>query len=243
MKMSQNYTFGINVNMSHNLTFLNVYCKIMHMNTIAYLKEVYGYDNPIILKNIRIGGLSKTALRQQLSRAYKKGEISKSGTGVFCFPNPDRLLPFNGLDARKIIEAKYIKKGFVIDGLDINRIGYYSGFGFLNMIGISPQVPNFYEIVTNNATSNKRETFIGGVKVIIRKPKVEINYMNWKTLQFLDMIKLISYEDLESERKIDILKKYINKYLTKVELTKNLNFYGIEVTKKLVESKLIYEFK
>lgn len=213
------------------------------MNTIAYLKEVYGYDNPIILKNLRIGGLSKTALRQQLSRAYKKGEIKKAGNGIFCFPNPDRLLPFNGLDVRKIIEAKYIKKGLVIDGLDINRIGYYSGFFFLNMIGISPQVPNFYEIVTNNATSNKRETYINGVKVIIRKPKTEINYQNWKIFQFLDLMKLISWEDLESERKLNILKKYISKNLSKNQLSGYLKYYDTETIKKLVETGLVYEFK
>lgn len=213
------------------------------MNTIEYLKEIYGYENPIILKNIRIGGKSKTAIRQELCRSYKKGIIQKSGTGIYCFAKPNRIIPFNGLSELKIIESKYIKEGIQIEGLDINRIGYYSGFTFLNMMKISPQVPNFYEVTTNKESSNKRVIVINGIRVILRKPKTKIDYSNWKILQFLDLIKLIEWEDLKNEEKYNILKNYIRKNLTKKMLTKYLNLYSTEVIKKIIETGLINEFK
>lgn len=213
------------------------------MNTIEYLKEIYGYENPIILKNIRIGGKSKTAIRQELCRGYKKGVIQKSGTGVYCFAKPNRMIPFSGLSELKIIESKYLKEGIQIEGLNINRIGYYSGFTFLNMMKISPQVPNFYEVTTNKEVSNKRITTINGVTIILRKPKVKIDYSNWKILQFLDLIKFIDWEDLKNEEKYNILKEYIRKNLNKMMLTKYLNLYSNEVIKKIVETGLINEFK
>lgn len=213
------------------------------MNTIEYLKEVYGYDTPIILKNIRIGGKSKTAIRQELSRAYKNNLISKSGNGIYCFPSPVRVLPFNGLNEMKIIEAKYLKEGFVIENFDINRIGYYSGFTLLNMMKISPQVPAFYEVTTNKATSNKRTVLINGIRVILRKPKTEINHINWKTLQFLDLMTIISEEDLKNKEKLEFLKTYIRNNLRKFDLEKYLNLYSTKTIKKVVESGLIYEFQ
>ena len=55
------------------------------MRTVDYLKEVYGYDVPIFLKNIRIGGKSKTSIRKELSRAVDKGEIERESNGIYYF--------------------------------------------------------------------------------------------------------------------------------------------------------------
>ena len=64
------------------------------MNIVSILKESYGYDVPIILKNIRIGGKTKEAIRKELSRAVKKGEIERYGDGVYYF---SRMIPSLGM--------------------------------------------------------------------------------------------------------------------------------------------------
>lgn len=212
------------------------------MKLIEYLKEVYGYDNPIILKDLRIGGKSKSAIRQELYRETKLGNIQSYGNGVYYFYKSklDFMKPTLSLD--KVLLKKYMKKGMDIDGLDINRIGYVSGFMFLNQIGISPQVPNFYEITTNNISCNKRTIYIRGIKVVLRKPKAEINFQNFKGLQFFDLFKLIDWEDLKNERKLNILKQYVSKNLRKNDL-KLLQLYSTETIKKITESGLIYDFR
>lgn len=243
-KMSQNYTFGIKLYMSHNLTFSNVYSKIIHMNTIAYLKEVYGYDNPIILKNIRIGGLSKTALRQQLSRAYKKGEISRYSNGVY-FIDSKTISPILGIHLIKVgfedyIESKYIKnKNCYASELFIN--GYYSGQTFLNMMGISQQVPARKEITTNNTSSKKREIYLNGRYVILRKSRTEINFQNWKILQFLDMFHFLSDDDFIKNKK-RIVNYIKNNKFTKNQLTKYISLYSIKTQKMIFETEVFYAF-
>ena len=212
------------------------------MKLVEYLKEVYGYDNPIILKDLRIGGKSKSAIRQELYRETKLGNIQSYGNGVYYFYRSkiDFLKPTLSID--KVLTKKYIKNGYDFDGFDINRIGYFSGFTFLNQIGVSPQVPNFYEITTNNVSCNKRTIYVRGIKVVLRKPKTEINHLNFKGLQFFDLFKIISWDDLKNEEKIELLKEYIIKNLNKNDL-KLLNLYPAETIKKITETSLIYDFR
>ena len=43
------------------------------MKFIDYLFDIYGYDKPIILKDLRIGKKSKSAIREEIYRAFKRG--------------------------------------------------------------------------------------------------------------------------------------------------------------------------
>ena len=48
-----------------------------------------------------------------------------------------------------------------------------------------------YEVVTNKATNEYRETSLAKSRVIVRRPKVPVTECNYKALQFLDMMKSI----------------------------------------------------
>ena len=157
------------------------------MNTIAYLKEVYGYSTPIFVKDIRIGGKSKTAIRKELSRAAEKGEIVRDGYGVYFFDLKGDLPDV--LSARDVLIHRYIKNDYGIPGLNLDVYGYFTGLTFLNQIGISQQVPAIYEIKTNN-TSSKRFIKYHNARAIVRKSKITINRFNYKALQFFDMFYL-----------------------------------------------------
>lgn len=56
---------------------------------------------------------------------------------------------------------------------------------------MTTQVPAVYEVYTNKATTDYRETRLANFRVIIRKPSYEINEKNVNTLQFLDLLKEI----------------------------------------------------
>ena len=69
------------------------------------------------------------------------------------------------------------------------RCGYLSGIRFANQLGITTQVSSVYEIYTNKATKDYRETRMANIKVILRKPYVKVDEKNASVLQFLDLIK------------------------------------------------------
>lgn len=214
------------------------------MNTIEYLKEIYGYENPIILKNIRIGGKSKTAIRQELCRGYKKGLINRFSQGVY-YIKKNAVSSLTGQNTSQLgfddyIENKYIKNNLTIYP-ELFIYGYYSGQTFLNIIGISQQVPGKKEITTNNTSSKKRTIYIKGRYAIIRKPKIEINYRNYKYLQFLDMFHFLSDDDFNEN--IHLISAYIKaNNFTKNELNKYLNLYPMRTLKFIFESRLINDF-
>ena len=79
------------------------------------------------------------------------------------------------------------KKKYLQDG--VNCCGYVGGILFANQLGLTTQVPALYEVYTNKATTEYRETKLANLRVIIRKPYCEIDTENVATLQFLDLIK------------------------------------------------------
>lgn len=194
------------------------------MNTVSILKESYGYDVPIILKNIRIGGKTKEAIRKELSRAVKKGEIERYGDGVYYF---SRMIPSLGMKSiigyDDIIVKKYIRDDYGIDGLDINTYGYYSGYTFQNQIGISTQVPAIKEITTNNTSCN-RTAHLGKFKTILRKPPIKITGQNYKALQFFEMFNWLAEWEYE-ENKQDII-NYFKRFLTMDDFKYSKYFNG-----------------
>ena len=77
------------------------------MNIVNYLADTYGYGNPIFIKDLRIGKKSKTAIKMQISRAFKAGDISRDGPGVYSLVNKsDSLSPV--LTFEKLIENKFL---------------------------------------------------------------------------------------------------------------------------------------
>lgn len=214
------------------------------MNTIEYLKEVYGYDTPIILKNIRIGGKSKTAIRQELSRGYKNGLINRYSNGVY-FINSKKINKITGLPINPVGFEDYIEQMYIKDNNslvpDLCVYGYFTGQTFLNMIGISQQVPGKKEITTNNTSSKKRMIFINGRYAILRKSRTEINFQNYKILQFLDMFHFLSDDDFNKNK--TLLIKYIEKNkFEKFQLTKYISLYSTKTMKRIFETELIYAF-
>ncbi len=208
------------------------------MNTISYLKEVYGYGVPIFLKDIRIGGKSKVSIRKDLSRGVEDGKIIRKTQGVYCFKEENEFS--DSVSFRDIITAKYIKDDFGIPGLDLEIFGYYTGLSFMHSLGLTQQVPAVLEIVTNN-TSCKREYKIKNRSVKLIKPKTPINRFNYKILQFLDLFYLLDKDEIK-ENKVT-LRKYISNNLSKADLEKYLGLYPARIINLFLNGGLFDAFR
>ena len=208
------------------------------MKVIDLLKECYCPYEPIFLKDIRIGRKSSTAIRKELSRAVDSGDLIRSRNGVYALKSDE--YPTSGVTFESIVERKFIKDDFGFPQLNLNVYGYYSGYTFLNQLGVSHQVPAVIEIVTNN-TSCKREYIIGKRKAVIRKGRINIDRFNYKALQFFDAINIMNDNEIKENK--DLLKKYIENNLSGADFERYIIFFPTKVIVKLRKGGLIEAFR
>ena len=203
------------------------------MILIDYLLKKYGTNKPIITEELSIPEISYDNLRKQLSRYNSQGILEKYSQGVYYIPK-ETIIGRSTLSIDDVINRKYITN-------DNDIYGFYSGLSFYNKLGISTQVPFVYEIVTNKEKSRVREITLKNQKIVLRKPYVKINKNNYLENQFLDFINNANSNDLSDN--IDVLKKYIkDNNLNKNVILDLITYYPSKTSKKLIESRLLYEF-
>lgn len=127
-----------------------------------YLIENYKVAEPIFFSDIEIEGITRSAINQQLKKLCDEEKLMKYENGVYYLPKKSRLSGAVGINADMVAKYKYIARRGKVDG-------FYSGNAFANQIGISTQVPNKVEIVSNNIAAKVREISIGKRKFIVRK--------------------------------------------------------------------------
>ena len=154
-----------------------------------YLLQTFGKNEPIFVSDIKFDGMTENNIRQQILYCVSSGKLRRYDTGIYYIPEESIFKSGSQLSQNSVIEKKFLIS-------DNERFGYISGINFANMIGITSQVPASCEVVTNKASKEYRETRLASAKIILRKPRVEINAANYKSLQFLDLLKDI---DLYSE--------------------------------------------
>ena len=119
------------------------------------------------------------------------------------------------------------------------------GILFANQLGLTTQVPALYEVYTNKATTEYRETKLANLRVIIRKPYCEIDTENVATLQFLDLIKeVVDISEVEGEELTNRLIGYMKKKNIKFEnLTPFLPYDPERIYKNMYEVGLLNGIK
>lgn len=150
-----------------------------------YLTENYQENEPIFLAEINIPGVKEGTVRQQMKKLTEDGRIKRFDTGIYYIPKNSMFRFGSMLSVDDVIRKRYLVEGN-------NRCGYLSGILFANQLGLTSQVPMVYEVYTNKATTDYRDTTIGNLRVIIRRPYVEVDDKNVSVLQFLDLMKEVS---------------------------------------------------
>jgi hypothetical protein len=206
------------------------------MKMIEYLTEAYGCCTPIILKDLRIGGKTKTAIRKELSRATAEGKICRMKNGVYYILE-DTAIP-RELSFRDVVEIKFIKNDYGFKGLDLDVYGYYSGQTFLHQLGLTQQVPAKLEIVTNK-TSCKRIYACKGFKAIIRKCRCTIDRFNYKILQLFDALNFMSEDMFEDN--IERITNYYKSIATKGDIEKYSAYFPHVVVDRLLKLEAFSE--
>lgn len=165
----------------------------MNDTVFKYLVENYLENEPIFLAEISIPGVKEGTVRQQMKKLTEDGRIKRFDTGIYYIPRKSMFRFGSMLSVDDVIRKKYLVEGK-------SRCGYLSGMLFANQLGLTTQVPMAYEVYTNKATTDYRDTTIGNLRVIIRRPYVEVNDKNASVLQFLDLMKEVSdISELEGE--------------------------------------------
>lgn len=203
------------------------------MEMMKELEKTYGYNEPIFLNEINIPGMSAVNIRQLFTRLVKRKKLERYEQGVYYIPKMTPL-GISRLSAKKVYEKKYISNKKSV-------YGFYTGLILENAIGISTQVPNVVEIVTNNEGSRLREIKIGNQKIRVRKSSVYITAQNVKILQFLDLMKRINLKDMSEESK-ENLKKFVREQkLKREDVFQYIAKYPSRTAKNMIESGVIDE--
>ena len=204
------------------------------MSLYEYLLENYNENEPIFVSEIQINDMTDVNIRQQIKKLADSGKIKRFDTGIYFIPKESVFRSGSQLSPYKVIEQKYIKS-------KEERYGYISGMMIANQMGLTTQVPMVYEVVTNKATKNYRETMLGKTRVIIRKPRVEITEENYKALQFLDLMKDIDFfSEIEGEQ----LQRRLLWYMEEIDLRfsmleRYLSYYPDRIYKNMYETRLL----
>ena len=198
-----------------------------------YLLDKYGFDEPIYSVEIRFANYSRQWIYKELKKLLIGGNIKRFATGIYYF---SRKMPWgeSQLNPRKVIE-----KRFLSSGKDI--YGYIAGLSLLNQAGLSTQVPNLIELVTNNESTRVRDISIGSQSVRARRSRTLITPHNVKTLQFLDLMNTITPSGLDEIERL-MLSKYVkDSGVTRASVSQYAGFFPAKATKNMLESGVIYE--
>ena len=168
-----------------------------------YLKENYGENVPIYISRLKVEGMSENTLRQQVKRLTDAGLLKRYDTGIYFIPKKSVFKSGSTLSVEQVLNDKYLREGE-------KRCGYQSGILFANQLGLTTQVPMIYDIVTNKASREYREITVAKTRVILRRPRTEINEDNFRALQFLDLMKDVDMvSELEGKRLKERLLAYM----------------------------------
>lgn len=203
------------------------------MKFFDYLVGEYGYNEVIMGTEISYEKYSRPWIAKAITKLCEEGRLIRFEKGIYYIPT-DTLLGKSRLDVQKVITKKYID-----DGNDI--IGYYSGVTFLNMLGLSTQMPNTLEIYTNNEPSRVREVPVGNQKVILRRSRADINRNNVATMSFLELMNFTDASFYDDEKR-----KTVTEFIKKNDITRNKisqysPYFPDKAMRTLVESEVIYE--
>jgi hypothetical protein len=198
-----------------------------------YLKSKYGFNEPIYIEEIGFKGYSRPWIFNELNKLIKSGDIKRFDTGIYYFP----VKMFFGdslLDSRKVVERRFISDG--------NEIyGYISGVSLLNLIGLSTQVPNLLELVTNNETTRVRDIKIGTQRVRARRSRTTVTKENAGVLQFLDLMNIVTPSAMD-ETEMFMLRKYTEASgVTQSMVMQYAGIFPAKAIKNMVESGIAYE--
>lgn len=196
----------------------------------VYIHNNYGPNEPILLSELETSSVSTASIRQQVKKLLDDGTLNRYDKGIYYMPTDSIFKSGSTLSIDDVIKKKYLMD-------NENCCGYVGGMLFANKLGLTSQVPSVYEVTTNKATTDYRETTIADFRIILRKPYYTIDKNNIQALQFLDLMKDISnISELEGSDLSNRLFNYMKSKDIKFEdLKPFLQYYPDKIYKNMYE--------
>ncbi|WP_455720851.1 hypothetical protein [Agathobacter sp.] len=199
-----------------------------------FIENNYKPNEPIFLSEMSITGMKAVSVRQQMKKLTESGKLKRFDTGIYYIPKRSIFRSGSTLSIDEVIKKKYLEDGE-------NCCGYVGGLLFANQLGLTTQIPGVYEIYTNKATTEYRETQLANLRVILRKPYCEIDESNATTLQFLDLLKeIVDISEVDGEELTNRLIDYMKKSCIGFDsMRKFLPYYPERIYKNMYEVGLL----
>lgn len=171
---------------------------------IEDIKKTYGENTPIFADEIvtLFSNYTRAYVFRLIKKAEDAGELVAFSRGVYFIPKKT-FFGQSTICSEMVAEKKYLKNNQSVYGI-------YAGLNLLNRFGVTTQVPNTMEIVTNNETTRKRNVTINGRGFILRRARCEINKENYPTYTVLQL-----FSDMSNEDELDDFSRtQINDYMS-----------------------------
>ncbi len=200
-----------------------------------YLKTNFKENEPILLSKINVPGMKDVSVRQQLKKLTEEGQIKRFDTGIYFIPRKSIFGFGSGLSLEDVLRKKYLMEGK-------EPCGYIGGLAFANQIGLTTQLPSVYEIYTNKATMDYREVLLSNMRIVIRRPYVNVDGKNYAVLQFLNLLKeVVDVSELEGKELTDRLVGYMKRKGIRFDSLKPfLPYYPERIYKNMYEVGLLH---
>ena len=203
-------------------------------NVFEYLKENYQENEPVFLSELSVPEISDVSVRQQLKKLTEDGRVKRFDTGIYYIPKKSIFKSGSALSVDEVIKKKYLQDGE-------NRCGYLSGILFANKLGLTTQVPMTYEVCSNKATTDYRNTRLGNFRVIVRRPYTEVNEQNVYALQFLDLMReVVEVSEVDGPVLTERLLYYLKTRNLEIDMLKPyFKYYPERIYKNMYEVGLL----
>lgn len=198
-----------------------------------YLVDTFGYNEPIFFEDIKFEDYSRAWTFTALKKLMNTGEIKRFDTGIYFIP---LKMPFGDsmLSPQKVVERRFISYGDDV-------YGYVAGLTLMNGAGLTAQMPNILEIVTNNEATRGRNINIGRKRVKVRRSRTQISKENVAALRLLELINFIKLSTLDENDQFMLRRFVRNSGATHQDVIDYSAVFPSTVAKKLLESGILYE--
>jgi hypothetical protein len=200
----------------------------MPMQLIDKLKRQFEPNKLFLFSEIKEKGLTEAALKEELFRLSKQGEIKRYGYGIYYLPDPKQETPPSALEA---ISLRYLT-----DGKEV--YGFYTGSDFLgNLMGRRVSLQEHLEIMTNKATSGKKTIYVFSKRITLRKPYFTINKNNISINSFLSYLSFAPLDEVKQN--YSLLANYIrSNQLSANDVMKMATLFPAKTSTKLLATDL-----
>ena len=168
-------------------------------------------------------------VKEIMYRLVKDKAICSEYKGIYYIPKKN-IFGTMSLPKDKIIKYKYLMTK------DDKIKGYITGAKLFNDAGLTTQVPNTIDIVTNEYT-NKNKYYDKAFNVVIRKSNIKIDIDNYKYLQLIDILLNKDKINIEVENDIQVIYNFIKN--NKLDFEKILKYVKLTNNTKIINKVLL----